>query len=590
MDVRMPDGTVIKNVPDDVTQEDLQEMYGDHQKMKTPGQIASAELERMQSADEQKGIGMGRGFTDFGEGVKQLALDAGESFGLVPPGRSKEYTAQAEEERQFYEQTPAGQSMSGKVGRFAGNVAPYAAMPAGAATLAGRIGLGSATGAVAGGTQFVPEGGSRAQNTLIGAALGGAIPIATQGITAMWQPMTQGGREGIVGNALRRLSTNPDDASARLNSRLFTSEADELVPGSVPTTAQATSDPGLLSLERAVRSTPAGSRFAIRDAQQNAARTTLLNSVAKDKQALEAAIAQRETEAIPLINAARNSGAKVDIGPINQKIDDLLSGEAGKRTVVRKALVDVKRNLFSKVGENKVPETDVGRIYGIRKDITDAMQGKLGGDKSSARFARKELLEVMESLDDQINKVAPEFKPYLQKYSELSSPVKQMETLQGIAQDTKNAAIDVTGENVISQGKWFNLVTKNKEDLAKTLTPEQMGVMERIGKDLDRGSLSVTGGKAAGSNTFQNLSTANVLGEVLGKGAAESPALQTALRPLKWVYQIPEQRMQEMLVDAMLDPTAAKLMMQKATQQNVSRLSARLRQLATVSGTQAATK
>lgn len=375
-----------------------------------------------------------------------------------------------------------------------------------------------------------------------------------------------------VGGAINKMAANADDAMARLNN------IENFVPGSVPTTAQITRDPGLLSLERALRSTPQGSKFAIRDAQQNAARQTLLKSIAKDEAAINTAIAQREAEAIPLIEQARNSGAKVDINPIVDKIDDFLKGESGKQRLVRTALVDVKRNLFDEIDGQLIPETDVGRLYGVRKDISDALSGRLGGEKSSARFARKQLLEVMDVLDNQINAVAPTFKPYLKKYSEMSSPINQLETLQDISTKTKIAGVDVLGENITSQAKWFNTVTKNEKELSQVLTKDQMETLKKIGKDLDRGALSVSGGKAAGSNTFQNLSTAHAIGTLLGNRFADVPVLQSALRPMRWVYKIPEEKMQEMLIDAMLEPTTAKLLMQKASKDNIQRVAARLRQ------------
>ncbi len=72
---------------------------------------------------------------------------------------------------------------AGAVGGFVGEVAPYVALPAGAATLAGRVGLGAAGGALAGGMQAqeTPDLAQRASDALTGAAVGAVIPVGLAG-------------------------------------------------------------------------------------------------------------------------------------------------------------------------------------------------------------------------------------------------------------------------------------------------------------------------------------------------------------------------------------------------------------------------
>ena len=103
--------------------------------------------------------------------------------------------------------------------------------------------------------------------------LGGAA--ATQGVMAggrtlntLLEPLYEGGRQKIVGAAINRFASNPDALPGRL-----LSGAEERVPGSAPTSAEAALDPGLAGLERTVRNTPEGApQFADRDAARDAAR------------------------------------------------------------------------------------------------------------------------------------------------------------------------------------------------------------------------------------------------------------------------------------------------------------------------------
>jgi hypothetical protein len=118
-------------------------------------------------------VGLGRSFVDAGEGVKQLALQGAEKVGFAPKGTADNYTQQADEERQFYENTPIGQSTTGKVARFVGNALPYVAVPGAAAEgLLARIAGNAAINAGIGAAQFVPENGSRTLNATAGGLLG----------------------------------------------------------------------------------------------------------------------------------------------------------------------------------------------------------------------------------------------------------------------------------------------------------------------------------------------------------------------------------------------------------------------------------
>lgn len=136
-------------------------------------------------------IGAGAGFTDFGQGVKQKALNVAEAgqgvlnlIGgpqVIEPGASDEYTARVNAERAAYEQTPIAQSTAGIVGRAAGNTAPYLAMPLGRVdSLPQLLSKSTAFGGGAGLLQFAPTNtlAENMGNAATGAAYGFGVPLA----------------------------------------------------------------------------------------------------------------------------------------------------------------------------------------------------------------------------------------------------------------------------------------------------------------------------------------------------------------------------------------------------------------------------
>lgn len=153
-------------------------------------------------------------------------------------------------------------------GSMAGNTAIGAGAGAG-----GQIGSNAAQG-----TPYQPFA------SLLGSLLGGGavgLPGAAAkgvGTTAAslgqrWaRPFTSAGRETMAAGRLQRAATNPMSAAAAAD------EAPDMVPGSKPTLAQASSDPGLAALER-TQATKNPDQFNQRRAEQQGAQVQALDSV-----------------------------------------------------------------------------------------------------------------------------------------------------------------------------------------------------------------------------------------------------------------------------------------------------------------------
>jgi hypothetical protein len=397
-----------------------------------------------------------------------------------------------------------------------------------------------------------------------GAVAGMAVPsspdvlgILKRGAPAAVQPFSQGGREEVVGNALARLTTRPREALANLAGA--TDDVSQL------TTAQAEKDPGLLSTERALANLPgSGGRITNRYADQNEARKVLLDGIAKSKTDLEAAKSARSATAESLYEPAFNSGP---IKPPEELI--ALSKRPAFEAAAKKAS-EIAGNEGLDLGS---PLNTMKGLHYLKKGVDDLIEGaKPGTNEFRALVKMKnDLLGVMDNM-------SPAYKTAREQFAKESKPINQMDLLQEIKQRTMNSGLDAKGNRVLSQAKWTNVVTDKADELKKVLSPEQMNVLGRISRDLDYGQLSAQGGKVAGSNTFQNLSVANVLGSVLGKEAAESPFAQSLLRPLGFLYHLPERQVEELMIEAMLDKNLAMRLMSKATEKNVSALASGLSQ------------
>lgn len=145
-------------------------------------------------------ISGGRGIADIGQGIKQIALQAGEKIGLADQGRAESYRQQVNDELRNYEELEQIKNNPGTamLGRIVGGTA--ATLPVGAAAIPARIamGMGSraiATGALqgglAGGLQYDETGDSRMGNAVLGATLGAAIPGGIVGYKATKNLLTK---------------------------------------------------------------------------------------------------------------------------------------------------------------------------------------------------------------------------------------------------------------------------------------------------------------------------------------------------------------------------------------------------------------
>jgi hypothetical protein len=493
-------------------------------------------------------------------------------------------TAQTPQERIVQDVTSAGFGVAGPA-----SLAKYLPKPAqefftksletqGAAAAGGALASGAARESDVG-----PLGqalGALAGATTAGGAVGSA-PVLARTTREIVRPFTEAGREVITGNVLRNLASDAEQAiKAGAN----------YVPkigGYTPTTAQATRDIGLINAETAIKGLDVtGGRFATQALEANRAQMAILNRLAKDEDVLKSALTKREEVTSPLREQAfANSTVDPDTFQsaialtVNKTIDDILASPVGKRQTVMSVMKDAKDD----IARASTP----AELYEIRKDLRAAAQGLLdksakdGPTSGAYRAAKPQLESVIRAVDDAIEAGATGYKDYLSKYAASSRGIERLEAAQQFRGKVLSTTPDPSRANdyLISQPAFTRAIRAAEKETE--LSSTQLAVLKRVAEDLDSGVLP-RATKVAGSDTFKNMSTANVIGGMVGKQMfGDVPlALQKASAPMNWLYNGTDDAIRELLVNAMLDPKLAATLMKKASVTTVEPLSKELQRKA----------
>jgi hypothetical protein len=445
-------------------------------------------------------------------------------------------------------------------------------------------------GALASGTAKESDVGPMGQTLagIVGSIAGGSpaatVPALARGAKEVVRPFTQAGREVITGNVLRNLATDAEKAIAA-------GEAYRpAISGYTPTTAQATRDIGLIGAETAIRGLDMTGKFGRQIGEANQARMAILDRLAQDESTLQSAIKKRDDVTGPMREKAF---AQATVDPetfqsavtltVNKTIDDILTSPAGKRSTVQSVMDDARKDIAR--------ATTPQELYEIRKDLRAASQGLLdksgkGGPNSGAyKVAKNELEQVIRSVDDAIDSAAPGYKDYLKKYSTSSKGIERLEAAQEFRGKVLSTTPDPSnvGDFLISQPSFTRAIRAAEKDT--NLSKTQLAVLKKVGEDLDSGVLA-RGVKVPGSDTFKNMSTANVIGGIIGKQMYGDvpPAFAKMMAPMNWLYNGTDDAIRELIVDAMLDPKLASQFMRKASVMTVEPLSKELQKKAIALG------
>jgi len=593
MDVRLPDGTIVKNVPDGTTKADLVAKL-QRNGMAVPSEWLAATptpKPQIQQVDPSEGgstiqvynpfgknldtglkVGQetARALAGIGSGLDDLKTGVGQRLGFIDQ-------ASVDEKKRL--DAPLKATTAGTVGNVIGKVAvglPAAFVP-GANTLAGAGLIGGAQGVL----EPTASDESVFKNALIGASagaggvvLGRVLRAGYQGLKGLIEPFTDAGQSRIAGRVLERFSEDPNALRQASSAATAT--------GARPTLAEATRDRGVAALERSLaqQDPKIAAALAQRAADNNAARVGVVSSVAGDQGKRAAAIAAREDSAGQMYKAATSA---------SYTVDDELAGLM-QRPAVRQALQRAQtlaENQGRKFAFYSNPSNAFGGV-GIQTNATKQISGQ---GLQDLKMAMDEMLsdpasgfagkagDAVKNLRGQLlgwmEKANPDFKTARTTYANLSKPINEMDVGQRLLDKTTSAIRDLGGNQKL-QANAFSRAMNDEQALVRgatgfkgvnalgdVVTPENVGKLNAVRNELE---LAANLGQAAngpGSQTAKSLASQNLMRQILGptglpQSWAESTLLESLLRPVQFGMQAAEPRIQNKLAEILLNPSAAK--------------------------------
>jgi hypothetical protein len=489
MDVRLPDGTIIQNVPDGTTKADLTVKLKangyDVSKLEAPSSQTSEAEPSHTAADYLRAAvsplaGAYRGVKDVTDTAALLGAKGMDV--LSPQGEGMPTRAQAiqdiiDRQQAQYEQN-FGDLYAAKVSRVGGQVfgtlplggamaaplrasaeaapalAPYLT-PVAASLESGGFNTGlrpgaanTAVSALGGGATGAASAAATGEDPTIGGVVGGAIPVLARPVAAGAQELY-----GFTRNMLNPKNVALVQAAEGRGEDIINAlrQNQQLVQGSAPTAAQAASDvSGTLypALEAQITKT-APTAFAERAAEQRAARSASLGEVGQTPEALKTAIEER------------GKNAKVDFGAAGKQIvqgddtlDALLQTPAMQDAIRRaKEIAANKQNAFTlqlgepaKTIESKIVDPSSGRPVTMdvpatptKVSINDlhtlktALDDMMSGAPEVTGIGKNEIKaigDVKRQLVDWMENTSDKYAAARAKFQKASGPINTMEVGQ----------------------------------------------------------------------------------------------------------------------------------------------------------------
>ncbi|SOY79924.1 hypothetical protein CBM2599_A120489 [Cupriavidus taiwanensis] len=433
-------------------------------------------------------------------------------------------------------------------------------------TAAGGAGLGAATSALAPVTEEGDYWRNKAGQVGTGAAIGAALPFATQGALSagryvgnaarsLVDPFTEAGQTRIAGDIVRRFAQGGPMNGA----------AGEIVPGSVPTLSQVTGNAGIAALERGFQSSipKAANDFERRLVQNAAARTDALAGTTGTAADLAAAKATRAANAADdyLATHIGIPTSSTEYAALKET-PAFRSAFARAQAMARNAGTSVETTVQNRANANlggaagKTETYVSGRGLQIIKEALDdqidkAARAGAGKQAANIRGVKDRLVAMMDS-------EIPGYAEARASYAEASRPIDAMQYLQGLnITDAKGNITLAKVKNALQNlEKMRNAPGVND---AKSVTQDQIDTLRALHADLLRDANS-TAGKAPGSNTFQNLATNNILQNALPgpvralMGGTNGPVSTLAGKAGNLLYGGANEAIQNRLSNMLLNP------------------------------------
>lgn len=530
--------------------------------------------------------GAGKATTDIGRGV-------GQTLGL-----ESRADVQASRERD----APLMNTKAGRFGNIVGtgvDLLPAALIP-GAGSLAGAAGIGAGTGLL----QPSTSTGETALNTLTGGLMGPAALLAGRGVGALYQgakaalaPLFKGGAEDIAGRTLQSFAGGPKAAQAASQEL---QGAPTTLPGVQPSMGELTSNGGLAQLQRTLQNNPETTALmTARDQANRGAMTGAIDQMAGTPAQRATNVGLRSDFSRPFYEQAAEAKVPIDdslqkiLGrPSMQKAWDRasqLAGENGEELQTPQMMAAMGKP-FQVAG---APPLLSGKaVQYLRMGLSDLAD--TGPAQGMGSHEANAVRSTLSDLNGWIGKNVPALKQADQMYAWGSRPINQAD-IAGQLRDKLVPALGDFAPHVPPRlnANSFASAVRNGDSIAAdvsgrggatlegALNPQQMTTVRQIGEQLARRANAADLGRAAGSNTAQNLAGQNVLRQFLGPlglpdstiGRATQNFLgRTVMRPYGAVAKAAEPDVLQHLARASLDPNYAAQLLQRAPNSKAAQL------------------
>jgi hypothetical protein len=493
---------------------------------------------------------------------------------------------------------------------------PYVAAAGDALMKPNTLPKAVASGGAYGGLTDAESRGMGATYGAIGGALFPVVAAAAKGTKALIEPLTKAGQERIAARVLQQFG----------GSSIPGANAQQFVPGSIPTTAEAVGNEGLSTLTQAMRnqSPEFANELADRTASNRAARVAAVRGVAKDDVAMDAASRTRESVAGPLYEAAKQATVKAD-GKLKMLLtkpslagawkraerlaaengealafgknapaktvfvggqQKQVPGHHGSKTVELPGILDASGNPLTTEQPEQFAQYSGRGLHYLKLSLDDMLDDPMSGIGRNEKAA---LMKTKEQLLGWMDTNIPEYGLARKSYADLSKPINQMEVGQALF-DKLQSGLSQMGANTREQAATYANAVNDLDGLvakvtgvkgikaADVLTADQIASLKGVAFDLARKAKSEDLARGLGSNTAKNLATGNLLRQAFGplglpQSWAESTMMQTAFKPFNLLYgNVAEPRIAASLGGGLLDLPEAQRLLQQVRPNSLSPL------------------
>jgi hypothetical protein len=201
--------------------------------------------------------------------------------------------------------------------------------------------------------------------------------------------------------------------------------------------------------------------------------------------------------------------------------------------------------------------------------LKDPTTGIAGKEAENIKATRGMLMNWMET-------AIPDLKTARSTYAEMSKPIGQMDVGQELLTRLEPALNDFGGLARETGNKYATALRNADQTAVKAtgfkgngmrdlMTPDQMGALESVASDLARKANAQDLGRGVGSDTFQKLALSNIA-ERSGAPGVVGTALDLpgVSKVAKFLYREPEEKIQSLIAQSLLEPKTAAQLMEEA--------------------------